>query len=410
MPARQLLVIADDLTGGADAGVRFARAGMPTRLLIDSRSADLDGDLAGALVVDTDSRQLPPDAARRLVRDTARRVSAGHVVKKVDSLLRGPLAAELLGLLDALPGTLIVLAPALPAASRTTVDGVQHVDGTPLHRTAAWAAEPRPPAPDIATQLAPLRVTQIGLHCVRGGRLTAAIDAATTPIVLCDATTDADLAAIVYAGLASRRPICWAGSAGLTSALAAALAPAEPSGAADALAELIGTYRDAVDRPYLAVVGSATPVALAQAEELAARGAQLLSIPAEDLVAGHGDLAARISRTAAVADTVVRVDGGVDPAATGRVAAALAAVTAPAATRARLLLLTGGSTARGVLTGADVASLWLLAEPEPGVVVSADPATGRLVVTKAGSFGDPHTLGRAVAALRRTPHPYPGTL
>jgi len=405
MPARQLLVIADDLTGGADAGVRFARAGLPTRLLIDPAAAGLDGDLAGALVVDTDSRQLPPEVARRAVRTAARMVRAGHLFKKVDSLLRGPLAAELAGLRDALPGTLVVLAPALPAAGRTTVDGVQHLDGTALHHTSAWAAEPRPPARDIAAQLAPIELTRIGLAEVRDRRLAMAIDAAATPVVLCDAATDADLASIVHTGLAARRPICWAGTAGLAGALAGALTLTSPPVANGTVAELTGAYRDAAGGPYLAVVGSATPAALAQAEELASRGAQLLSIPAEELIAGGGDLAACISRTAARADTVVRVEGGVDPAAAGRVAAALAAVTAPAAAHARLLVLTGGATARAVLTGAGVSSLWLLAEPEPGVVVSAEPATGRLIVTKAGSFGGRDALSRAVAAVRRTPSP-----
>jgi D-threonate/D-erythronate kinase len=404
MPARQLLVIADDLTGGADAGVRFALAGLPTRLLIDPAAAGPDGDLAGALVVDTDSRQLPPEVARRAVRTAAGMVSAGHLFKKVDSLLRGPLAAELAGLRDALPGTLVVLAPALPAAGRTTVDGVQHLDGTALHDTSAWTAETRPPARDIAAQLAPLELTRIGLAEVRDRRLAMAIDAAATPIVLCDAATDADLAAIVHAGLAARRPICWAGTAGLAGALAGALTLAAPPAAGGTVAELAGTSRDAAGGPYLAVVGSAAPAALAQAEELASRGAQLLSIPAEEVIAG-GDLAARISRTAARADTVVRVEGGVDPAAAGRVAAALAAVTAPAAAHARLLVLTGGATARAVLTGAGVSSLWLLAEPEPGVVVSAEPATGRLVITKAGSFGGRDALSRAVAAVRRAPSP-----
>jgi len=399
-----LLVIADDLTGGADAGVRFARAGLATRLLLDPATdpAAHPGS-AQVVVVDTDGRRLTPAAARVAVRDVARR--GGRIFKKVDSLLRGPVAAELAGLLDAVPDALVLLAPALPAAGRTTVDGVQLVDGTPLHRAdGAWAAEPGTPPEDVTTLLAPLGVTRAGLAEVRGGRLASTLDSATTPVLLCDAETDDDLAAIVHAGLACGRRVCWAGTAGLAGALASALTRDAAAGSvAPRPDERISFGGRGPDGPYLAVIGSATPTALAQADQLAARGARLFSIPAGDLAGGRLDLADRIRTAVGGADTVVRVDGGVDPAATDLVAAGLAAVTAPAAARSRLLVLTGGATARGVLAGAGVTGLWLLAEPEPGVVVGAEPGTGRITVTKAGSFGDPRTLVRAVEAVRHTP-------
>src|SRR5436190_1924736 len=48
---------------------------------------------------------------------------------------RGPLAAELEAARAASGRTAAVVAPAFPATGRTTVGGVQLVDGEPVHRT-----------------------------------------------------------------------------------------------------------------------------------------------------------------------------------------------------------------------------------------------------------------------------------
>jgi len=394
-----MLVIADDLTGAADAGAPLAAAGLTTDLVLDG--ASLDGRAPGAVtVVDTDSRDLSGDDARRAVRDAARRLAADRfpiLVKKVDSLLRGPIAAELAGVLDVVPDALVVFAPALPAAGRTTVDGVQRIRGTALHHTSMWAAEHRRPADAIAPHLAPLPVARLGRHEIRGTGAAAALAASSAAVVVCDAETDADLDAIVRAGLASGRRICWAGTAGLTAAFARHLRPAAGSAALAFPAR--GTF--------LAVIGSADPAAAGQVDELRAAGAALVDLPATVLrgePSARTLLAAAVRRSAAQGDTVVRVTGPVDPARRRAVADGLAGVVAPAAASASLLVLAGGATARRVLAAVGVTDLRLRGEPEPGVGYAEDPATGRLVLTKAGSFGDPHALTRAIAAIRMTPH------
>ena len=60
--------------------------------------------------------------------------------------------------------------------------------------------------------------------------------------------------------------------------------------------------------------------------------------------------------------------------------------------------MTGGATARAVLEQLGVASLDLVAEPEPGIAVARTGA--QHVVTKAGAFGDAKTL---VRTLHRSP-------
>src|SRR5690606_25502766 len=83
--------------------------------------------------------------------------------KKIDSALRGPIAAELSGLLDALARAhRILVAPAFPAAGRTTVDGVQRLDGRPVHLT-PMADDPLNP---VRLSHIPTLLSPHGVHCL----------------------------------------------------------------------------------------------------------------------------------------------------------------------------------------------------------------------------------------------------
>jgi uncharacterized protein YgbK (DUF1537 family) len=89
------------------------------------------------------------------------------------------------------------------------------------------------------------------------------------------------------------------------------------------------------------------------------------------------------------------------------VAAALSALFASAleaaAERPAALLLVGGDTAYACLQRLAIARLTLAGEAEPYVPrarVSGGPWQGMTVITKAGGFGDPHTLSRICARLR----------
>ncbi|MGO4427656.1 four-carbon acid sugar kinase family protein, partial [Streptomyces sp. MCAF7] len=126
------------------------------------------------------------------------------VLKKIDSLLRGNVAAEVAAL--AADGANVIVAPALPAAGRAVRAGVVHLGSTPLHHSDAWRAEPVPPPSSVAAALGPARTALIPLTAVRGSRRTllTALRAALAEgrVAICDAETDADLDAIVEAALA----------------------------------------------------------------------------------------------------------------------------------------------------------------------------------------------------------------
>ena len=57
----KLLIAADDLTGALDTGVQLARLGVDTRVLLYRGPGTVrNARTAGTLVVDTESRHLPP--------------------------------------------------------------------------------------------------------------------------------------------------------------------------------------------------------------------------------------------------------------------------------------------------------------------------------------------------------------
>jgi uncharacterized protein YgbK (DUF1537 family) len=96
------------------------------------------GPDADVIVLDTDTRSsAPAEAARRVshVAARCREWGAAGVYKKVDSVLRGPVAAELAALRDALRVACCLLVPANPGLGRVIAGGHYLVNGVLLHET-----------------------------------------------------------------------------------------------------------------------------------------------------------------------------------------------------------------------------------------------------------------------------------
>src|SRR5229473_5085116 len=127
-------VIADDLTGACDAGALFAgRSPVPVFVGGLAPSADWP-----AAAVDTESRGLEAaEAAARMRRTVAGLAGRrdGTVFKKIDSTFRGPIAAELAALLEAMGVSTVLVCPAFPAQGRTVLNGMLMVDGVPAHES-----------------------------------------------------------------------------------------------------------------------------------------------------------------------------------------------------------------------------------------------------------------------------------
>ncbi|MEU5612422.1 four-carbon acid sugar kinase family protein [Streptomyces sparsogenes] len=458
-PSRRLLAVADDLSGAAETAAGLASRTTRSRVVLVGTAA-APRHPGEATVLDLDSRRLSAAEAARAVR-AALALSPSDdtlVLKKIDSLLRGNIAAEVAALAGG--GAGVVVAPALPAAGRAVRGGVVHLGATPLHRTDAWRAEPGPPPRSVPEALGPARTALIPLTAVRASRRTllSALRAALTEgrVAVCDAETDADLDAVVEAALADGPATRLVGSGGLAAALGRHLAAGEPPGPARAVFEAETSAAGAVwpatpttqtaqtarrgavagvagpgrppgqgpgaagppppapaagPRPLLVVVGTAEPAAAEQIRRLAADGATVVRLPVRDLCADAPSApAARPLPPLGDGVTVVAPEpatagpppDGVTPR---RLVRGLARAVAAAVARrdgAVDLVLTGGETARRVLDALGVTELHPVGQVHHGAVHLRTP-DGRSVVTRPGSFGDADSLRLIVQALR--PHP-----
>ncbi len=380
---RPVLALADDLSGAAETAVALRS---PARILLGPVAVPVASAPGESLVLDLDSRQLPGGEAARAVRDVTHSVPAPTVLfKKVDSLLRGNLAAEA----DAYAhgGRGVVIATALPAAGRTVRDGVVRLDGVPLHETNAWRAEPRPAPASVAAALGDLPSAPVPISVVRGasGVLREALRArfAQGRHPVCDAESETDLDAIAAAALELGPGIRLLGTGGLAGALGRLLGT--PGENALVPGEAV--------RPLLIVVGTAEPSAGGQVAHLLADGAHQVSLTTRELLHSPRRLAPPVA-----AVTVVRITGAAGPAVARRLVAALADTVADAAHDCDLVL-TGGETARRVLDVLRVTDLRPVGQIHHGAVLSRTP-DGRSVVTRPGSYGEADSLRRIVRALR----------
>lgn len=394
----RVAVIADDLTGAADAGVGFLRAGLSATVTWSGEAPPGDPDV---VAIDTATRRLDARQAAEICGSAVtglRRAGIPTLYKKIDSTLRGQVGAEVAAALDAWhAGAVAVVAPAFPATRRTTAGGRQHVDGAGLGSV-----------PDLL-RTAGVRTTLATLADVRGGglgRLLRTHHRNGSRAIVCDAETDGDLRTIAEAGVGTDAPVVWVGSAGLAHHLPPVLGLLGGAGAPKPTPEQSG---DLTGGPALIAVGSVSPIAREQAADLVASGVVHIGVPVPVLAGtdrtAWTSLAGRISGLLGSGrDVVLTIDaGGREGVDDERLTEALGELVRPCAGQAGALIATGGDTAAGILAAWDITALRLIDELEPGVPLSAGVRPGRAiaVVTKAGAFGGPNTLTSARAKLRK---------
>ena len=204
-----ITIIADDLTGANDTAVAFAERGLRAATALRAERIDMLRELGYDVVAySTESRPLSPNMAGEAVLRSAIGVGAhpGQTIyKKIDSALRGPIAAELDALLQAVPWARYVLvAPAFPSTGRTTVGGEQRIYGRPVHLT-EMAHDPLTPVrtshvPTLLREGSPHGVYPLPLECVDKGVDAIVAELAGIPAgvryVVADAACDSHLDAL----------------------------------------------------------------------------------------------------------------------------------------------------------------------------------------------------------------------
>ncbi|TCW12797.1 uncharacterized protein YgbK (DUF1537 family) [Raoultella sp. BIGb0138] len=225
----KMIVIADDFTGANDTGVQLAKKGARTEVMLDeqqkaSRKADV-------LVINTESRALTPTQAADKVRAVVAPWFHGQdnpplAYKKIDSTFRGNVGAEVEAAMKACGAKLAIVAAAIPAAGRVTINGQCLVHGVPLVET-EFASDPKTPivSSHIKTLLelqTVCPVYELNLAAVRGGESGAELQRLSERgggIVVVDAENDGDLALLAQAVVRLNVRYLLVGAAGFANAL-----------------------------------------------------------------------------------------------------------------------------------------------------------------------------------------------
>lgn len=141
MSSPVLRLIADDLTGALDSAVELTGLCGSAPL----RWTD-DAGLAGSLAVDAGTREAPREGAVARLRRLAPMLCGADIAfKKIDSLLRGHVAAELAACMAAGDWRHVVLALAFPSRGASRVAAACWCGRPAGRRSKLW--HPRPPCP-----------------------------------------------------------------------------------------------------------------------------------------------------------------------------------------------------------------------------------------------------------------------
>ncbi|MDR9856370.1 four-carbon acid sugar kinase family protein [Paenibacillus sp. VCA1] len=229
-------IIADDLTGANDAGVQLSKIGIASTVYLDLKEDSWTGQAGDVAIIDTDSRAAGEREAYERVEKASgvlRERGYVHAYKKMDSTLRGNVAAELAAVVSVHRPEVVVIAPAYPKMKRQTIEGTQYVNGRPVSET-EFGRDPKTPVKDsyipnlLGSYVDAERICLIGEELLAGP-----LESLTDMIVrhaeqgqtwfVCDAKTDHDLKIIADAFAKAKKHTVWAGSAGLIEYLPDAL-------------------------------------------------------------------------------------------------------------------------------------------------------------------------------------------
>lgn len=269
----QVLVLADDVTGALDAGVKFSDAGLKTKVSLLPKIEENDTD-ASVLVLCVPTRHEAPEAAYRQVRALSERAAELHIgciFKKTDSALRGNVGAELAAVLDGSGEHELFFIPALPAMDRVTINGIHYINGVPVHES-VFGVDPFEPVTESYIPALLEKQMSEPVEVITGATPPAPVNSGKRIAVL-DCETQSGLEALTRTLYAEGRLHAVAGCSGLAEALAAAL-----SGSAGEIGTEPETERLTV------VCGSMNPISLEQVAYAEKTGFHAVRVPVERLL------------------------------------------------------------------------------------------------------------------------------
>ena len=416
-------IIADDLTGANDSSLQFHLHGADTQILLSDDVENLDISDAQAWAISTETRNIEPKEAYEKVKYVTQKMvdkfSPDYFFKKIDSTIRGNIAAEVLGMLEVLNWDAAIIIPAFPIEGRVTVGGYHLLKGIPIERT-EMARDPFSPIKE--SHLPTMLIEQVGeeykdivasldLRDVMKGagpilqKLNELI-ANGKKLIVADAVSTTDIEQVVLAINKSDYKILPAGTAATARALSNLwFSDLNPKVMADEIPDI----------PKLVISGSATEITEAQINAFETsdkfeENSLVVTLDMETILAGVSDeLVERIVSNLGKNNIVVvhtsnivrNFDGFSDASFDAEltrdklafmITDFLSVLTKRVLEKREVILvLLGGETSYKCCRAIGAIQLKLIDEVAPAIALSLD-YNSRWIVTKSGNLGGTSTL------------------
>lgn len=415
---KQIVIIADDLTGACDTGVKFRQQGLKTKVLVSPNSADiLNTSPVPVVSINTDTRSAGVEAAAEVVEkltEQLRYQGDYFYYKKVDSVLRGNICGELEAMFRVLKPDFALVAPAFPATGRWLKDGVLSIGNKEKPQLQIDALK----RISFSTQR---RCGHIHLETVRQGtdaviRQAEALYKEGCTILLADTWCEVDLETLADVVLRLGSRCLPVGSAGLATHLAGRLAENNAE-------EADGPTPDQTEGALVVVVGSRHPVTVEQVQNLkkaVSMETYLLDVAgiSQENLHSRVESAFREKRSGAADSILLTTDyiynssdncqhllqqNAYNQSILDGIGACVEKLAKK--TPIRGMIATGGDIASEILGHLKLEQIDLMEEPIPGIVTgyAADSSgKGFRLATKSGGFGDPDALLELYKYMQRS--------
>jgi D-threonate/D-erythronate kinase len=344
-----LRLLADDLTGALDTSAELVGAFGPLDVVWSKDSTPAG---QGSFAIETGTRELGSEQAFAIIQERVPLLHGATIAyKKIDSLLRGPWAAELDACLRSGFWDACIVAPAFAYQGRRTRLGRQYA----IAPDGSWRAVG-------ASILEQLRQQNIE---VQFGRVDSELQPG---VSVFDADADEDLERVVQIGRRYSGRVLWCGSGGLASALASQTGVRVSRKLQTPVLGVFGSDHPATDAQLARCRNEVVPAAdghvnLHQIKRRLARGVAFVRLEAPH---GHSraEAAQRFERE------IAALSNAIDPPGT--------------------LIIAGGETLKAQCLAVGASALKVLGRLEPGLprsVIQGGPWMGVDVISKSGAFG-----------------------
>jgi uncharacterized protein YgbK (DUF1537 family) len=379
-----IAVIADDFTGAAEIGGIGLRYGLSVVI----ETENIQHHNTDLLIIATDTRSLSAqEAGEQIFKVTKelQKLKPELIFKKIDSVLRGNIAEELIAQMKAESKSRAIVVAANPVFLRTIQEGIYYIDGVPLKDT-FFSTDPEFPV--ISSSV----VEIIGNQKVKVKNLKAEDSLPIDGIIVGDVTNNSDLAK-------------WTNLIDSNTLLAGA------SGFFEALLQCRGLNQKQnisqnidLGKKTLYVFGSLYPKDVDFLEKLESMGIVQLNMPEDIYRHQNIDLHLLESWAKDIIEiieqrhkVIVSISGELcsDPEVTSRIKESVGLLAQTIASQVSLneLMIEGGATTSTVLKKLDINTLFPFQELDTGVIrMKIEGKPNLCLTTKPGSYQWPDNV------------------